>query len=80
MATHSNILTWRIPMYRGAWWTTVHGVPKSQTQLSGEAHNTSHSSIQGYLHGVVLGSCAVPRNSVHLATCGPGMGEPWGHR
>ena len=30
MATHSNILTWRIP------WTedTVHGVTKSQTRLS----------------------------------------------
>ena len=22
------------PMDRGAWWATVHGVPKSQTQLS----------------------------------------------
>ena len=20
MANHSNILAWRIPMYRGAWW------------------------------------------------------------
>ena len=27
-ATHSSILAWRIP------WTTVHGVTKSQTQLS----------------------------------------------
>jgi len=26
MATHSSILTWRIPMDRGAWWATVHGV------------------------------------------------------
>ena len=34
MATHSNILAWRIPMSRGAWWATVHGVAKSQTQLS----------------------------------------------
>ena len=34
MATHSNILAWRIPMDRGAWWATVHGVTKSQTQLS----------------------------------------------
>ena len=34
MATHSSILAWRIPMDRGAWWTTVHGVSKSQTQLS----------------------------------------------
>ena len=33
MATHSNILAWRIPMDRGAWWATVHGVTKSQTQL-----------------------------------------------
>ena len=34
MATHSSILAWRIPMDRGAWQATVHGVPKSQTQLS----------------------------------------------
>ena len=31
MATHSSILTWKIPMDRGAWWATVHGAPKSQT-------------------------------------------------
>ena len=29
MATHSSILAWRIPMDRGAWWATVHGVTKS---------------------------------------------------
>ena len=33
-ATHSSLLAWRIPMDRGAWWATVHGVAKSQTQLS----------------------------------------------
>ena len=33
MATHSSILAWRIPRDRGAWWATVHRVPKSQTQL-----------------------------------------------
>ena len=33
-ATHSSILAWRIPMDRGAWWTTVHGVAKSRTRLS----------------------------------------------
>ena len=33
-ATHSSILSWRIPMDRGAWQTTVHGVAKSQTELS----------------------------------------------
>ena len=33
MATCSRILAWRIPMDRGAWWATVHGVATSQTQL-----------------------------------------------
>ena len=31
MAIHSNNLSWRIPMDRGTWWVTVHGVAKSQT-------------------------------------------------
>ena len=30
MATHSSILDWRIPMDRGAWQATAHGVAKSQ--------------------------------------------------
>ena len=34
MATNSSILAWRIPMDRGAWWATVHGVTKSWTRLS----------------------------------------------
>ena len=31
MATHSSILAWRIPMDRGAWWATGHGVAESNT-------------------------------------------------
>ena len=34
MATHSSVFAWRIPMDRGAWQATIHGVAKSQTQLS----------------------------------------------
>ena len=34
METHSSILAWGIPMDRGAWWATVHGVTKNQTLLS----------------------------------------------
>ena len=34
MATHFSIITWRIPMERGAWWAAVHGVTESQTRLS----------------------------------------------
>ena len=33
-ATYSSILAWRIPMDRGAWQATVHGVKKSRTRLS----------------------------------------------
>ena len=31
MATHSSIVAWRIPMDRGDWSATVHGVSKSWT-------------------------------------------------
>ena len=31
MATYSNILAWRIPMDRGTWQATVHGVTESET-------------------------------------------------
>ena len=41
MATHSSIPAWRIPVDRGAWWATVHGVAKSQTRL-----NIKHSTAR----------------------------------
>ena len=34
MKTHSSILTWENFMDRGAWWASIHGVAKSQTQRS----------------------------------------------
>ena len=37
MATHSSILAWRIPVDRGTWWATVHGVTKNQIRLSNQA-------------------------------------------
>ena len=33
IASHPNILAWRIPVDRGAWQATVHGVAKSWTRL-----------------------------------------------
>ena len=38
MADHSHVLAWRIPTDRGIWQATVHGVMKSQTQLSDSVH------------------------------------------
>ena len=34
MATHSSSLVCRIPIDRGAWWATVHGVTRRQTRLN----------------------------------------------
>ena len=34
MATHYSILAWRMPMDRGTWRATVHGVAESWTRLS----------------------------------------------
>ena len=31
MTSPSSILTWRIPVGRGAWWATVHEIAMSQT-------------------------------------------------
>ena len=39
MATHSNVLAWRIPMDRGAWQAAVHGVTKSRT------HTHTHTNV-----------------------------------
>ena len=38
------------PMYKGAWWATVHGVAKSQTWLSGY-HFTSNSTKRSIPEG-----------------------------
>ena len=38
VATHSNILAWKIPWTRRAWQATVYGVAKNRTRLSTQ-HN-----------------------------------------
>ena len=41
-ATHSSMLAWRIPMDRGAWQATVHGLQRVGHDLSDSAHSTNY--------------------------------------
>ena len=51
MATHSSTVAWRIPMDREAWWTTVPGIAKSQTQLSAmQAHAHLCARVRTHTH------------------------------
>ena len=34
LATQSSILAWRIPMHRGAWRATIHGVTRARHSLA----------------------------------------------
>ena len=45
MATHSSVVTWRIPGTGGAWWATVYGVTQSRTRLK---RLSSSSSMYAY--------------------------------
>ena len=68
MAMHSSILAWRIPMDRGAWWATVHGVAKSRAR---------QSDFTFTFHFDALEKEMATHSSV-LAWRIPGTGEPGG--
>ena len=40
MATHSSILAWRIPMDRGAWWGTDHGIVTESDMTEATEHSS----------------------------------------
>ena len=44
MATHSSILAWEIPCMEdgGAWWATVHGVPRVRHDLATKQQHFLH--------------------------------------
>ena len=47
MATYSSIRAWRIPMDRGAWQATAHGVAKELDTTEAIEHSTIQHSITG---------------------------------
>ena len=60
---HSSILTWRIPMDRGAWRATVHGVAKSQPRLSKWAQhgtNLNLHKLPPFIERLAHPNCAFP--------------------
>ena len=64
VATYSGILAWRIPMDRGAWWAPVHGVAKSWTPLSNQAHMYTDTLT------VQISRFAVKSSHWHHGKCG----------
>ena len=69
MATHFSILAWRIPMDRGAWRDTVHGVLESDTTerlrtpiVAQEdiSHVVSHPHVQILLRPLTCSTFPVP--------------------
>ena len=51
MAIYSNILAWRIPMDRGAWWDIIHGITKNRMRLSTAQHI---DGVEVILYGEIL--------------------------
>ena len=47
MATPCSILAWNIPMDRGAWQVTAHGVTKESDTPEATEHSTIQHSITG---------------------------------
>ena len=57
MATHSNILAWRIPIDRGAWRATVHGIIESYTTEQLSTHIFINIVIRAFcILDIILGT------------------------
>ena len=55
MATYSSVLAWRIPLDRGVWCATVHGVTKSQTWQKLSTAHKMYKHIKQKTAQILLG-------------------------
>ena len=58
MATHSNILAWRIPVDRGAWRATAHGVARVGHETEPLSTSTENTRPECYEGGLALSCCS----------------------
>ena len=68
MATHSSILSWRIPLDRGAWQATAHGVTKGQTRLK-QLSTRTLQIFKAHTHSLFITFFSLilcPENSTNL--------------
>ena len=67
-ATHSSMLAWRIPIDRGAWQATVHGVTKGQTRLK-RLSTCTPQILKAHTHSLFITFFSLilcPENSTNL--------------
>ena len=68
MATQSGILAWEIPVDKGAWQATAHGVAKSQTWSSNFHKHTPQLSGDYIINGLSILYCGFSeRNRFEIA-------------
>ena len=60
MATPSSILTWRIPVGRGSWWATVHGVTESDMTEQLSTHTSFYLSPSIFIKPSEIGDFHFP--------------------
>ena len=53
MATHSSVLSWRIPGMEGAWWAAVYGVAQSWTRVERLSSSSSSRSLDRYFQELI---------------------------
>ena len=66
MATHSNVLAWRIPGTGEPWWAAVYGVSQSRTRLKRLSSSSRKIPLNGYTTCLSINQFLAVTNKVLL--------------